>query len=154
MNLWTKEIEYNIYPALKQRAENFVSLFLKLAYEKGLDDQILDVTIQDHQNLDCIKHWQIKRFMDKEQYSKARELLEEGLKICQDYGPRKRYQLHYKELLVNQKDTETLKGFLRELIKSYRDIETYRELKIYIQKKNFEKYVLRYFQNLVMMTFC
>ena len=92
-------------------------LFLKLAYEKGLDDQILDVTIQDHQNLDCIKHWQIKRFMDKEQYSKARELLEESLKTCQEYGPRKRYKLLYKELLINQKDIETLKVFLRDSIK-------------------------------------
>ena len=139
MNLWTKEIEYNIYPALKQRAENFVSLFLKLAYEKGLDDQILDVTIQDHQNLDCIKHWQIKRFMDKEEYLKARELLEESLKTCQEYGPRKRYKLLYKELLINQKDIETLKGFLRELIKSYRNIETYRELKNLYSKEEFRE---------------
>ena len=114
-------------------------LFLKLAYEKGLDDQILDVTIQDHQNLDCIKHWQIKRFMDKEEYLKARELLEESLKTCQEYGPRKRYQLLYKELLVNQKDIETLKVFLRELIKSYRDIETYRELKKLYSKEEFRE---------------
>lgn len=139
MNLWTKEIEYNIYPALKQRAENFVSLFLKLAYEKGLNEQILDAMIQNHQNLDCIKHWQIKRFMDKEQYSKARELLEEGLKTCQEYGSRKRYRLLYKELLVNQKDIETLKVFLRELIKSYRDIETYRELKNLYSKEEFRE---------------
>lgn len=139
MNLWTQEIEYNIYPTLKLKAVNFVNLFLRLAYEKGLDEQILDAMIQDHQNLDCIKHWQIKRFMDKEQYSKARELLEEGLKICQEYGPRKRYQLLYKELLVNQKDTETLKGFLRELLKSNRNIETYRELKNLYSKEEFRE---------------
>lgn len=139
MNLWTKEIEYNIYPALKQRAVNFVSLFLKLAYEKGLDDQILDVTIQDHQNLDCIKHWQIKRFMDKEEYLKAREFLEESLKTCQEYDSRKRYQLFYKELLVNQKDIETLKVFLRELIKSNRNVETYRELKNLYSKEEFRE---------------
>ena len=30
MNLWTKEIEYNIYPALKQRAENFCELVFKV----------------------------------------------------------------------------------------------------------------------------
>ena len=114
-------------------------LFLKLAYEKGLNEQILDVTIQDHQNLDCIKHWQIKRFMDKEEYLKARELLEESLKTCQEYGPRKRYKLLYKKLLINQKNIEILKVFLRELLKSNRNIETYRELKNLYSKEEFRE---------------
>lgn len=77
--------------------------------------------------------------MDKEEYLKARELLEESLKTCQEYGPRKRYKLLYKELLINQKDIETLKVFLRELLKSNRDIETYRELKNLYSKEEFRE---------------
>ena len=76
MNHWINNLNYGFSTFMKQRKEDFIKSFLKQAYEKGLNEEILDMMIQDHQNLDCIKQWEIQRFIDNKDFTKARELLE------------------------------------------------------------------------------
>lgn len=139
MNHWINNLNYGFSTFMKQRKEDFIKSFLKQAYEKGLNEEILDMMIQDHQNLDCIKQWEIQRFIDNKDFTKARELLEKSYSNCQDKRTRKNYLVQYKELLINQKDPEKLKDVLRELLSIDHDIKTYRELKKLYTKDDFKE---------------
>lgn len=139
MNHWINNLNYGFSTFMKQRKEDFIKSFLKQAYEKGLNEEILDMMIQDHQNLDCIKQWEIQRFIDNKDFTKARELLEKSYLNCQDKRTRKNYLVQYKELLINQKDPEKLKDVLRELLSIDHDIKTYRELKKLYTKDDFKE---------------
>lgn len=139
MNHWINNLNYGFSTFMKQRKEDFIKSFLKQAYETGLNEEILDMMIQDHQNLDCIKQWEIQRFIDNKDFTKARELLEKSYSNCQDKRTRKNYLVQYKELLINQKDPEKLKDVLRELLSIDHDIKTYRELKKLYTKDDFKE---------------
>lgn len=139
MNHWINNLNYSFNTSTKQRREDFIKSFLKLAYEKGLNEKILDSMIQDHQNLDCIKQWKIQRCIDNKDFTKARELLEKSYLNCQDKRTKKNYLVQYKELLINQKDSEKLKDVLRELLRIDHDIKTYRELKKLYTREDFKE---------------
>lgn len=139
MNHWINNLNYSFNTSMKQRREYFIKSFLKLAYEKGLNEKILDSMIQDHQNLDCIKQWKIQRCIDNKDFTKARELLEKSYLNCQDKRTKKNYLVQYKELLINQKDSEKLKDVLRELLRIDHDIKTYRELKKLYTREDFKE---------------
>lgn len=139
MNHWINNLNYSFNTSTKQRREDFIKSFLKLAYEKGLNEKILDSMIQDHQNLDCIKQWKIQRCIDNKNFTKARELLEKSYLNCQDKRTKKNYLVQYKELLINQKDSEKLKDVLRELLRIDHDIKTYRELKKLYTREDFKE---------------
>lgn len=139
MNHWINNLNYSFNTSMKQRREDFIKSFLKLAYEKGLNEKILDSMIQDHQNLDCIKQWKIQRCIDNKDFTKARELLEKSYLNCQDKRTKKNYLVQYKELLINQKDSEKLKDVLRELLRIDHDIKTYRELKKLYTREDFKE---------------
>lgn len=139
MNHWSNNLNYSFNTSMKQRREYFIKSFLKLAYEKGLNEKILDSMIQDHQNLDCIKQWKIQRCIDNKDFTKARELLEKSYLNCQDKRTKKNYLVQYKELLINQKDSEKLKDVLRELLRIDHDIKTYRELKKLYTREDFKE---------------
>lgn len=139
MNHWINNLNYSFNTSTKQRREDFIKSFLKLAYEKGLNEKILDSMIQDHQNLDCIKQWKIQRCIDNKDFTKARELLEKSYINCQDKRTKKNYLVQYKELLINQKDSEKLKDVLRELLRIDHDIKTYRELKKLYTREDFKE---------------
>lgn len=139
MNHWINNLNYSFNTSTKQRREDFIKSFLKLAYEKGLNEKILESMIQDHQNLDCIKQWKIQRCIDNKDFTKARELLEKSYLNCQDKRTKKNYLVQYKELLINQKDSKKLKDVLRELLRIDHDIKTYRELKKLYSKEDFKE---------------
>lgn len=139
MNHWINNLNYSFNTSMKQRREYFIKSFLKLAYEKGLNEKILDSMIQDHQNLDCIKQWKIQRCIDNKDFTKARELLEKSYLNCQDKRTKKNYLIQYKELLINQKDSEKLKDVLRELLRIDHDIKTYCELKKLYTREDFKE---------------
>ena len=139
MNHWINNLNYGFSTFMKQRKEDFIKSFLKQAYEKGLNEEILDMMIQDHQNLDCIKQWKIQRCIDNKDFTKARELLEKSYLNCQDKRTKKNYLVQYKELLINQKDSKKLKDVLRELLRIDHDIKTYRELKKLYSKEDFKE---------------
>ena len=77
--------------------------------KKGLNEEMLDRMIQEHQNLDCIKQWKIQRCIDNKDFTKARELLEKSYLNCQDKRTKKNYLVQYKEFLINQKIQKSLK---------------------------------------------
>lgn len=145
MNHWINNLNYSFNTSTKQRREDFIKSFLKLAYEKGLNEKILDSMIQDHQNLDCIKQWKIQRCIDNKDFTKARELLEKSYLNCQDKRTKKNYLVQYKELLINQKDSKKLKDVLRELLRIDHDIKTYRELKKLYSKEDFKEIRFEFF---------